>query len=73
MHDPARPAAPVVAEAAATPTLMSAAALSPTIAYMQRRWGGLLQHDPCYNPNLSLDDADWRLASPPRIGKLAIG
>jgi GT2 family glycosyltransferase len=43
------------------------------IAYMQRRWGAVLQHDPCYNPNLWLDGHDWGLASPPRIAKLAIG
>jgi GT2 family glycosyltransferase len=43
------------------------------VAYMQRRWGALLQHDPCYNPNFWLEDHDWGLASPPRIGKLAIG
>ena len=43
------------------------------VAYMQRRWGAVLQHDPCYNPNFWLEDHDWGLASPPRIGKLAIG
>jgi GT2 family glycosyltransferase len=43
------------------------------VAYMQRRWGAVLQHDPCYNPNFWLDDHDWGLASPPRIAKLAIG
>jgi GT2 family glycosyltransferase len=43
------------------------------VAYMQQRWGVLLQHDPCHNPNLWLDYHDWGLASPPRIGKLAIG
>jgi GT2 family glycosyltransferase len=43
------------------------------VAYMQRRWGALLQHDPCHNPNLWLDYHDWGLASPPRIGKLASG
>jgi GT2 family glycosyltransferase len=43
------------------------------VAYMQRRWGALLQHDPCHNPNLWLDYHEWGLAAPPRIGKLAIG
>jgi GT2 family glycosyltransferase len=43
------------------------------VAYMQRRWGALLHHDPCHNPNLWLDYHDWGLASPPRIGKLATG
>jgi GT2 family glycosyltransferase len=42
------------------------------MAHMRRRWGAVLQHDPCYNPNLWLDGHDWGLASPPRIGKLAI-
>ncbi len=42
------------------------------MAHMRRRWGAVLQHDPCYNPNLWLNGHDWGLASPPRIGKLAI-
>ncbi|HSI10043.1 MAG TPA: glycosyltransferase family 2 protein [Rariglobus sp.] len=36
------------------------------IAYMHRRWGGLLAHDPAYNPNLSLCSADFCPANPPR-------
>jgi GT2 family glycosyltransferase len=43
------------------------------VAYMHRRWGALLRHDPCHNPNLWLDYHDWGLASPPRIGKLVSG
>jgi hypothetical protein len=30
------------------------------------RWGHLLQNDPCYNPNLTLEREDFSLASPPR-------
>lgn len=36
------------------------------IAYMHRRWGGLLANDPAYNPNLSLRHGDFRMATPPR-------
>jgi O-antigen biosynthesis protein len=37
------------------------------IAYMKQRWGDLLQNDPAYNPNLSLDNEDFSLAWPPRV------
>jgi hypothetical protein len=33
---------------------------------MLRRWGPALQHDPAYNPNLTLELNDFSLASPPR-------
>jgi len=34
---------------------------------MRGRWGELLDHDPCYNPNLSLDPKrQFQLAAPPR-------
>ncbi len=36
------------------------------IAYMRRRWAHVLEKDPCYNPNLSLDHAWPRPAFPPR-------
>lgn len=36
------------------------------IAYMQSRWGHLLQRDPAYNRNLSLESWHFDLASPPR-------
>lgn len=36
------------------------------VALMESRWGELLQRDPAYNPNLSLDDLHAGLASPPR-------
>ncbi len=34
---------------------------------MRERWGKLLDHDPAYNPNLTLEHEDWGLAWPPRI------
>jgi GT2 family glycosyltransferase len=39
------------------------------IAYMKARWRERLAADPCYNPNLSLDDEDFGLAFPPRVTK----
>ena len=38
------------------------------IDYMQARWGDqLMQNDPAYNPNLTLDREDFSLAWPPRV------
>jgi len=37
------------------------------VAYMHQRWGSLLQNDPAYSPNLSLDNENFTLASPPRV------
>ncbi len=37
--------------------------------YMRAKWGRLLRFDPFYNPNLSLEDADFTLAFPPRVTK----
>lgn len=34
---------------------------------MRKRWGPILDHDPAYNPNLTLEHEDWSLAWPPRI------
>lgn len=36
------------------------------IATMRQRWGDLLDRDPAYNPNLTLEHEDWGLAWPPR-------
>ena len=40
------------------------------IAFMQRRWGEALLHDPAYSPNLSLDAEDFSLAWPPRVAPI---
>lgn len=37
------------------------------VHYMHQRWGDTLKHDPSYNPNLSLADAQFSLAFPPRL------
>ncbi len=37
------------------------------IEYMRRTWGPLLDRDPAYNPNLSVDLLGWQLAWPPRV------
>lgn len=36
------------------------------IEYMQRTWGPVIERDPAYNPNLSVDLLGWALAWPPR-------
>ncbi|HEY0662664.1 MAG TPA: glycosyltransferase family 2 protein [Lysobacter sp.] len=36
------------------------------VRHMEARWGGWLQRDPAYNPNLSLDELNFGLAFPPR-------
>ncbi|WP_051331618.1 glycosyltransferase [Methylocaldum szegediense] len=36
-------------------------------AYMRRQWGPILDNDPYYNPNLSLDSASFKLANAPRV------
>ena len=37
--------------------------------YMKRRWSHILERDPYYNPNLTLEGLDFGLAFPPRINK----
>ena len=37
------------------------------IEYMRTTWGDLLEHDPAYNPNLSLGENLFTLAFPPRL------
>ncbi len=37
--------------------------------YMQQQWGSIIDNDPCYNANLSLDWPDFRLACPPRVNR----
>ena len=36
-------------------------------AYMKERWGDQLMKDPAYSPNLTLEQADFSFAWPPRI------
>lgn len=36
------------------------------VQFMRDRWGGVLDHDPAYNCNLSLDGEAFELAFPPR-------
>jgi O-antigen biosynthesis protein len=37
---------------------------------MRRMWGEVLDHDPFYNPNLSLTSHNFTLAFPPRVARL---
>jgi glycosyltransferase involved in cell wall biosynthesis len=37
------------------------------VAYMKQHWGDILQRDPAYSPNLTLDHEDFSLAWPPRV------
>ena len=37
------------------------------IAYMRERWNEWLTSDPAYNPNLTLETEDFKLAWPPRL------
>jgi glycosyltransferase involved in cell wall biosynthesis len=39
------------------------------VAYMKSKWGDILQRDPFYNQNLSLDENLFTLAFPPRTTK----
>ena len=39
------------------------------VNYMKLKWGRILQRDPFYNPNLSLDETLFTLAFPPRTTK----
>ncbi len=44
-----------------------AARVRSEVAWMQQQWGRLIRNDPAYNPNLSLETADFSLGWPPRI------
>ena len=39
------------------------------MATMRERWGGVIDQDPYWNPNLNIDDEMPSLAFPPRIQK----
>ncbi|HQT77943.1 MAG: hypothetical protein B7Z80_11575 [Rhodospirillales bacterium 20-64-7] len=36
------------------------------VSLMRQRWGGKLETDPCWNPNLAIGPGEMRLAFPPR-------
>lgn len=40
------------------------------VKYMLRRWGAIVQEDPAYNPNLTLQFEDFSYAWPPRVSPL---
>ena len=42
------------------------ARLQSEIQVMQERWGGMLNHDPAYSPNLSSDGGGFSLAETPK-------
>jgi glycosyltransferase involved in cell wall biosynthesis len=42
------------------------------VAWMKQRWGEQLVTDPAYNPNLSLDESPFSLASPPRLQRWSV-
>ncbi len=37
------------------------------VAYMKKRWGHVMQHDPFYNPNLSYARPDFSLNHAPLV------
>ena len=53
------------------PTPKEKAQFVSEATYMQEKWGAQLLHDPCYNPNLSLNLPGYELAAPPRLPEYA--
>ncbi len=49
-----------------------ALAFQKEVRMMRERWGAILDSDPFYNPNLSLQDEKMALAFPPRVGRSAV-
>lgn len=45
---------------------------SAEVHAMKWRWGAVLNDDPAYNPNLTLDQGDYGLAFPPRSPRLRV-
>jgi len=39
------------------------------VEFMKARWGSVLEADPAYNPNLSLESLQMELAWPPRASR----
>ncbi|MHC4392153.1 MAG: glycosyltransferase family 2 protein [Planctomycetota bacterium] len=48
-------------------TVAKKARFAKECAFMKRKWGPLLEQDPYYNLNLSLDSEDFSLAASPRV------
>jgi GT2 family glycosyltransferase len=44
----------------------NSSSFTQSVAYMKHRWQAIINNDPFYNPNLSLEKADFSLAFPPR-------
>ncbi|MCL4433861.1 MAG: hypothetical protein M1399_03710 [Actinobacteria bacterium] len=51
----------------AGPRRKSGVRATKELAWMRERWAHIPARDPAYNPNLSLETADFDLAWPPRI------
>jgi len=51
-------------------TLATGERFAREIALMEARWGTALTCDPAYNRNLSLEDDNFGLAFPPRVGRV---
>lgn len=51
-------------------TEVNKARLDKEVAYMQQRWGALLQNDPAYSLNLTLGGDDFSYAWPSRVSAL---
>jgi GT2 family glycosyltransferase len=48
------------------------AAFEREVALMRKMWGEVLDNDPFYNPNLSLNSNNFTLAFPPRQGRVPV-
>ena len=46
-------------------TIMSLLRFLKEYNFMLNKWGNILENDPFYNPNLSLESVDFALAHPP--------
>jgi O-antigen biosynthesis protein len=51
-------------------TIENAGRFRAEIAYMLAKWGTVLQHDPCYNPNLTLCREDFSLKTPVDVAQM---
>lgn len=46
---------------------MKRARFEREVQYMRHRWKGILENDPAYSPNLTLEHEDVSYAWPPRV------